>query len=403
MQQDLEQRLISVIKDEKILSDIISRGVTSDEFIIHTEEFSFIQQYFNKYNSIPSMAVIESTYPGFKYLDDVKDIEIKYLCDELFKSSARRKAIAYINTSAELLSLDTYGAIDSLVTKLTNIRKQTTNSKSYADGDALRRYDIAVKNRDNITKGVTNGIKTGIKIFDDNNIGWQPGNLIGIIGRLGVGKSTVAQYLGCTAYKAGKRVLFISPEMSAEEVNLKFDTFMGKMNGYTFLNDKLQIGDIDLRNYKKWLEGISTRKDWLTIDSANGKKFNINNINGYVTEFAPDMVIVDGVPLLDGVGEQSWVKMMDVSYGLKAIAQNNKVVVIATSQANRAVGDEMPRPDQVSFGDAFMQAADFGIFMQQNINKPLSRYITIPKRRTGKAINTPIEITFNINEGIISM
>ena len=403
MQQDLEQRIISGIVDETVFSNILSNGLSSEDFIVHLEEFNFIQKYYTKYNSLPAKAVIESTFPGYTYLDDVKSHEIKYLCDELIKAATKRKAIEYINASADLLMMDTYGAIDSLVTKLTNIRKPAVNSRSFADGDALKRYSQIVNNKEKITKGLSTGIKTGISLFDDKYLGWQPGNLIGIVGRLGVGKSTVAQYLACIAYKSGKRVLFISPEMSSEEVNLKFDTFMGKMNGYSFLNDKLQTGEINLKDYKKWLEEISVRKDWLTLDSANSKKFNINNITGMTQEFSPDLVVVDGVALLEGMGNESWQKMMDISYGLKSIAQNNKIVVIATNQANRDAKDEMPRPDQVSYGDAFMQACDCGIFIQQNINKPLMRYITIPKRRTGRAINTPIEIKFDINQGLISM
>jgi predicted ATP-dependent serine protease len=223
------------------------------------------------------------------------------------------------------------------------------------------------------------------------------------VGRLGVGKSTLAQYLACQTYKTGKRVLFLSPEMSVDEVHLRWDTFMGKMNGYTFLNDKLQTGEVNMKEYKKWLEEVKVRKDWLTLDSANGKKFNVSNIKGFINEFSPDLVVVDGVALLEGIGEQSWLKVMDVSYGLKSLAQNHKIVIMATMQANREVKDDMPRPDQVSFGDAFMQACDCGIFIQQNINKPDIRFITIPKRRNGKAINTAIQIDFDINSGMISV
>jgi replicative DNA helicase len=392
-----------VATDEKVFGNILLHGIGAEEFILHTEEFSFIQTYFNKYNSIPSKAVIESSFPGFTYLSDVKEHEIKYLCDELIKASTKRKAIVLINESSELMTKDPYGAIDSLVNRLSNIRKPVNYSRSYADADAPKRYAKAVENREKAAKGISTGLTTGIGLFDNKYLGWQPGNLIGIVGRLGVGKSTLAQYLACQTYKTGKRVLFLSPEMSVDEVHLRWDTFMGKMNGYTFLNDKLQTGEVNMKEYKKWLEEVKVRKDWLTLDSANGKKFNVSNIKGFINEFSPDLVVVDGVALLEGIGEQSWLKVMDVSYGLKSLAQNHKIVIMATMQANREVKDDMPRPDQVSFGDAFMQACDCGIFIQQNINKPDIRFITIPKRRNGKAINTAIQIDFDINSGMISV
>lgn len=403
MQQDLEQRLISSIINEKILGDILLHGISSEEFLIHTEVFTFIQTYFNRYNSIPARAIIESSFPGFNYLDDVKEHEIKYLCDELIKSSTKRKAIELINESSELLTKDPYGAIDSLVNRLSNIRRPVNYSRSYADADAPKRYAKALENRDKIKKGISTGLKTGISLFDDKYLGWQPGNLIGIVGRLGVGKSTLAEFLACQTYQTGKRVLYLSPEMSVDEVHLRWDTFMGRMNGYTFLNDKLQTGEINLKEYNKWLEEVKNRKDWLTLDSANGKKFSVGNINSLVNEFSPDLTVVDGVALLEGHGEKEWEKVKDISYGLKSIAQNHKIVIMVTAQANRAAGDDMPKTDQVSGGDALLQACDCGIFMAQNINKPNIRFITIPKRRNGQAINTPLEIKFNINEGIISV
>lgn len=403
MQEEIEQRLISVIKDESVFSKIIERGVSSESFIIHEEVFRFYQKYFNKYNSIPSKAVISSTFPGFSFTDDVKEHELKYLCDEIVKSSVKREVISTINKASDLITSDPYGTVDFLVRRLSNIRGTPTPAKNFADADAVKRYKLMLDKREKADKGLTVGIKTGISFFDEKYIGWQPGNLIGIVGRLSSGKSAIAQYLACQAYNAGNRVLFLSPEMSIDEVNERWDTFMARMKGYTFLNDDLKLGTVNLKEYKKWLEEASTRKDWLTLSSSSGKSFNIGNINALVNEFSPALLVVDGVALIDDPSEQGWLKIMNVSYGLKAIAQNHSIVVIATSQANRSAKDEMPRPDQVSFGDAFMQACDFGIFLQQDINKTNIRYATIPKVRTGKPVNRPVTVNFDMNQGIISL
>ena len=403
MQDELEQRLISSIQDEGSFAKIVEKGISSDSFIVHEEVFKFYQKYFCKYNSIPSRAVISSTFPGFSYAEEVKEHEVKYLCDEVIKSSVKREVIRLINRASDLLDNDPYGTIDYLVGRLTNVHKEFSQSKSFTDADALKRYQQIIANREKKEKGVSVGIKTGIGFFDDQYIGWQPGNLIGIVGRLGVGKSIIAQFLACQAYLSGKRILYISPEMSIDEVNMRWDTFFGKMKGHTFLNDALKVGEVNLKEYKEWLEEVSVRKDWMTLDSASGKSFNIGNITAYVNEFSPDLLVVDGVALLEDSAEQSWVKIMNISYGLKTIAQNYKIVVVATSQANRSAKDDMPRPDQVSYGDAFMQSCDYAIFLQQDIMKPNIRYATIPKVRTGKPNNQPITIDFNVNEGIIKL
>lgn len=405
MQNDLEQRLISISnKDEKTFGEILTKGISTEDFVIYTEVFEFVKNYYFKYNSIPAKSVVTSTFPGFSFVEDVDKTEIKFLCDELSKANVKRKAISIINDTEELLMIDTYGAIDSLVTRLSSIKRIDTFSRSFADNDSLKRYKKIIENKERIAKGITVGIKTGISLFDDKYLGWQPGNLIGIVGRLGIGKSWIAEYLGCQAYNSGKRVLYLSPEMSTIEVELRWDTIMGTLNGHTFLNDKLQTGEVDLKEYKKWLEEISTRKDWLTLSSLGGKSFTISNITGLINEFSPDLVVVDGIALLDDVSKETWQKVMNISYGLKSIAQNHNLVIVVTAQANRGVGDEMPKPNQVAFGDSFLQACDFGIMLQQDINRPDIRFITIPKVRTGgKPVNTPIEIKFQVNAGVLEL
>lgn len=404
MQQDLEQRLISLIKDSKSFSDILVLGVDSEAFIVHTEVFNYIKKYYNKYNYIPAKAIIQSTFPGFSFVDDVQDHETKYLCDELVKSKVKREAIFIINNTIDLLSIDTYGAIDSAIHKLSNIKKESPSYLiTFTDADALIRYNKVAENKEKASKGLSVGLKTGISFLDEKYLGWQLGNLIGIVGRLGVGKSWIAEYLACQVYAVGKKVLFLSPELSVDEVNLRWDTIMGKINGYTFLNDELQVGRINLTEYREWLEKVSSRKDWLTLDTSSGKSFTIERISSLVNEFSPDLLVVDGIALIENGGEKSWEKVMSVSYGLKSIAQNNKIVVIATSQVNREAKDEMPRPDQISYGDAFAQAVDDLIVLQQDINEPNIRYATIPKRRTGKAINERLVIQFDVNRGVLSM
>jgi replicative DNA helicase len=403
MQQDLEQRLLSLMVDQKVFDEATSFGIDSASFVMFADVFDYIQKYYYKYNSLPAKAVVSSIFPGFSYLDDVKDHETKYLCDELIKAKVKRDAITIINNASDSLTVDPYGTIDSVIYRLSNIKKGTPDAVHYTDGDAIARYTKVVANRDKTAKGISVGIKTGISFLDDKYLGWQVGSLIGIVGRTGVGKSWIAEYLSCQAYLSGKRVLFLSPELSCDQVNFRWDTIMSRFDGRTFLNDKLLIGQINLKEYNEWLTKMSTRKDWITLDTASGRSFNIGSITALVNKFSPDVLVVDGVALIEAPGEKSWEKVMTVSYGLKAISVNKKLVTIATSQANRETGDEMPKTHQVSYGDAFAQAVDDLIMLQQDRSRPDIRYATIPKRRNGEPINSLITIKFDVNNGLLSM
>lgn len=62
------------------------------------------------------------------------------------------------------------------------------------------------------------GLSTGFNGLDDMTSGFQPGDLVILAGRPGMGKSTLAQNIGERVALRGKRVLFFSQEMSAANV-----------------------------------------------------------------------------------------------------------------------------------------------------------------------------------------
>jgi replicative DNA helicase len=406
MQKDLEERAISLLKDNHSFDEIIRRGVTSECFVLHTELFDFISKYYYKYNSVPSEPIIQTNFSEFDYKKDVKPEELKYLSDELVKSNIQRKAIRIINDASDLITTDPYGTIESVINKLSNVKRNTTDSRSFMDKEALKRYTLVLENKEKTGQGLTVGLKTGISLLDKKYIGWMPGNLIAIIGRMGVGKSWLLAYCACVGYLSGKRVLYISPEMPKDEVNLRCDTIISAQQGKVFLNDKLQDGSVNLKDYKDFLQRLSTREDWMTVESSNGRAFNIQNITHITDEFSPDLVAVDGIGLLEASARDAWQKVQESAYGLKTLSQTRKVVVMVTSQVNRNALDNtngMPQLEDIYMGDATGQAASVVIAMSNDVNKPEVRYITIPKRRNGKAINKPLEIKFSVNEGIISI
>jgi len=403
LQKNLEERSLSIIKDPKTFSDMLQQGVNSDCFIIFTEVFDFINRYYHKYNSIPANSIINSNFPEFSYIQEVKSEEVKFLADELIKGSVQRKAVRIINEAQDLIVDDPYGTIESTINKLASVRRKVVETRSFTDRDSIKRYEYVVQNKERIKKGITVGIKTGINLFDEKYLGWQPGQLIVVAGRLGIGKSWVILYFGCEAYKTGKRVLYLSPEMPLHDVEFRWDTIMGKSRGFEFLNDKLILGDVNLKDYRDYLTDVSRRSDWLTIDSNFGLSFSMTNINNMVDEFCPDLVVIDGISFIEAHSRDIWEKMKIICDELKKLAQNQKVVIIVSAQVSREAGDNMPKMTQIAYSDSILQAADYGVMMSGDVEKPDIRYITIPKIRSGKAVNSRIMIKFDVNRGIIEI
>jgi len=404
MQKDLEARFLSLLLDKpETYNEATKYSISPEQFVTYQEIFNFIQKHHHKYGGVPSLEVVKLNFHEEFFVKDVPQEEVKYLYDELLRTSAARKAIGLINKYQDLIINDTYAAIDGLSAQLAQIKKNAGFYKSLTDKDALRRLALMKSRKEALGKGLTIGIPTGISAFDRNCFGWQPGNFGLIVGRPKVGKSWLLQYMGSIAYKAGKRVLYISPEMNCDEVELRFDTLMGRLEGYTFLNDELTMGKVDLGKYQQWLEKLSKREDWITFDSNNGATFTVPAIAALADEYQPDVLLVDGIILLNGPGGTDWERVKTLAYDLKNLGQSKKIVVLGATQASRDAGEDIPNPTQTAYSDGLIQAADVGIMMAKDTEHPDIRYITIPVIRNHEAINKRLIVKFSVNKGLIEV
>jgi replicative DNA helicase len=278
---------------------------------------------------------------------------------------------------------------------------QDQSHLSYTDKNATVRAEALADRMIKANQELTLGIPTGIPILDSVTGGWLPGQFASIIGRMNEGKSWLLMAFCVEAYKHGAKILFLSPEMTKDETELRFDTLMSRR----FKNTDLTLGKptIDVEEYKDFLTELEERSDWITYDSVpGGKSFTVSNIQALVNLHKPDLLAIDGIPLIgdDLVGSESWQKMLGVCYGLKGIAVNHGVIVLSTSQANRdsAQYKGIPKLENISYGEALAQAADAIVSLR--LVKPTRVKIGMPKNRGGKIIGE-FYLNFDVDNGII--
>jgi hypothetical protein len=221
MQQGYEDRFLSSINNLEDLSDVNLAGITPETLVIRREVLQFIMTYASRHQSFPARDLVELEFSDFKYMDGVKAEERQFLMKELIKSEVRRKVINIMDKSSTTVHKDTYGTIDFLQAQLSKVKRPVSFSKSYTDRDALSRLAKLRERKEKLKKGGILGIKTVLSFFDEKLLGWEPGNLIAIIARLGIGKTTLGTYLACFGYSEGYRVAYLSPEMTTEEEELK--------------------------------------------------------------------------------------------------------------------------------------------------------------------------------------
>jgi replicative DNA helicase len=399
--KDYEDKLLSSIKEPDDLAQMLTLGVTADTFLVRREIFDFILKYKNKYANVPSKQIVEANFQDFQVREDFNKEEVKFYVDELKKFEVKRKARKILERSADLLENDPYGSLDYLLAKLPSLRKTSDYTRNSTDKEAMSRYENYVNKAELSSQGLTVGIRTGFSALDNKLVGWQRGNLITVVAASGKGKSWLSAYLAAFPYTMEDyKVLFLEPEMSIEESELRWDTIVGKLMGYKFSNQGLNVGKgINKAEYKEFLEKVSKNDRWLTLTSDNRRRFTIPSIEAEVDKFSPDIVVLDGFLNLD-IGVKEWTSMEDAAAGLKNIAQNNNLVFIVTTQASRSAKDEMPEIHEVYGGEALRHQSDVMIMMADT-ETPRVRKVIIPKRRNGDPINKPITISFDVDLGNI--
>lgn len=235
--------------------------------------------------------------------------------------------------------------------------------------------------------GELRGLPTGFADLDRMTAGLQKSNLVILAARPGTGKTAfavnIAQY---ATVIAKKRVGIFSLEMSREE-----------------LVDRLLVGQADIDAWKL-KTGRLSQEDFLKISDAMGvlaeSKLFIDDTPGLsiyemrtkarrlMMEQNIDLLIVDYLQLAHGQNRENRVQEVgEISQGLKNIARELKIPVLALAQLSRAVeqrGEKAPQLSDLRESGSIEQDADVVMFLYRK-DDDLRESVTlrIAKHRNG--------------------
>lgn len=208
--------------------------------------------------------------------------------------------------------------------------------------DAYDRIEELHKNR-----GSLRGLKTGFADLDKKTAGLQPGDLIIIGARPAMGKTTFAQNIAYNvATYNNKGVLFFSMEMANAEI---VDRMISDVSGVD--NWKVRTGNVSDEDFSKIGDAMGEMDGVpLYIDDTSG--MTILELRNKARRAAHDhdigLIIVDYLQLIQGSDRYAGNRVQEVteiSRGLKTLARELKIPVIALAQLSRQVtGRDDPRP-----------------------------------------------------------
>lgn len=385
MTKDLEARLLASVPTIGHFQRLEEMGVNETSFQFYSPLYRYIGEIIREHNHLPRLLDLKATFNLPDHIQR-KPEEFAWLLDEFLKLTIVQRVQDIVETVAETYGEDPKELVPALIKELTKLQIADPRIASLTDESALKRLE-QYEEKMSMSGGFMIGCPTGLSYFDnDYRIGWLPGELVGIVGRLYTGKSWILMNFGVIAWIAGKRIVLLSPEMTKEEAEARFDVLVCGMKGiYVDINDFYR-GFKPNEEQKKVLKDISASTNWITLTSDEGHAFRLNQIPRIIRQYNPDILLVDGLELIasDSRGKQAWEQIHELSYGLKNIAQGTGISILVAHQANRQAHDinKAPNLHEIASGDAFGRACDRVITISRAREDKLR--LNVQKFRKGK-------------------
>jgi len=206
------------------------------------------------------------------------------------------------------------------------------------------------------------GLKTGWQLIDKYLGGWNRGDLIICAGRPGMGKSAIAMTWALAAAEQSHKVLFLSLEMSVDQLARRILTHETHIENYKIRSNRLELRHIDqIVNYANANNPVL----WLDDDTSLRADKIISKLKIHKQKNGLDILIVDYIQLMKGTKQNRQEEVAEISRTLKLIAKELDICIIALSQLSRAVEartDHRPLLSDLRESGAIEQDADAILF-----------------------------------------
>ncbi len=277
--------------------------------------------------------------------------------------------------------------LDEAETEIFKVVQQTRKDTYHPTSEMVPEVLESIEQR-SLKRSEITGVPTGFGGFDKMTAGLQPENLIIVAARPGVGKTTWAVNVAVNAAINHKiPVLIFSLEMSRYELMERMLAGEARIDSGLLKRGLIQYSDWKNRIYPA---GSRLAQAPIVVDDTGSptildirakarrfrhdpRFFTKGPDDGAPAERQHGLIVVDylqlargGSPNKDGSRER---EIADISRGLKTLAKDLKVPVIAVSQLNRGLEkreDKRPQLSDLRESGAIEQDADMIVFIHRD-------------------------------------
>ncbi len=366
---DAEKSLLgAILIDEEVLADVAEITKVIDFYDKrHSIIYDGMIRLYERHSPVDLLTLTDElkkhgdldTVGGSSYLSELTNYvptaaHAKSYADIVSQAAVRRRLIKASGEISDLAfneELSVPQLLGQSEAELFNVSDQSlkqdlTSIEEILD-ESFERLDELYKN-----KGSLRGIKTGYRDLDNMTAGLQRSDLIILAARPAMGKTTLVTNLAYNVATIEKKsVLFFSLEMSKEQL---VDRMLADAAGVDSWN--IRTGNLSDDDFAKLSEAMGEMAEApIYIDDTPG--VSVLEMRTKARRAAHEnelgLIIIDYLQLMQGSGSSQAQgnrvqEVSEISRGLKLLARELNVPVIALSQLSRSVESRQPQIPQLA-------------------------------------------------------
>ena len=358
----------------EVIAKLIQRG--------HVADVITLKNYFEQEDSLNEVG-------GHQYLIKLADsasplTNVEYYAQFIYDKYLRRELI---NTGYEIvndamkedLDSDASEQIENAEKKLFELSNQGESQGGFIDFAEALTSSLGQIEQAYQKDGRISGLPSGLDALDEKTGGLNNSDLIIIAGRPAMGKTALATNIAYNVAEfmshdksvdpKSRGVAFFSLEMSADQLASRILSTVTQTPGH-----KMRTGELDNAEFTRIAAAVRELETIpLYIDDTPG--LNINTIRTRARRLKRNkglgLIVIDYIQLIMGTGSKKTEgnrvqELSEISRGLKILAKELNVPVIALSQLNRGVeqrDDKRPVMSDLRESGSIEQDADIVMFV----------------------------------------
>ncbi len=357
---DLEARVISaVLKDKQI--HVLFQANPDSLFRTHKDVWDFVKNYYEQNSTVPTQSLLVEKFRDFEPVGEIgttkhhlEELRTQFLEDHL------RNAL--MTSAKQLNDHQPIEALNSIISKTSDLKRISSDVRDIDATDVEDASAHFIHIKELSEKGI-HGVRTNLAGFDNYLPGGiAPGQFGILLAYPAIGKSWLAIFMAVQAWKAGKKPLIVSLEMTEKEVRNRVYTIMAE--GY-FSHRKLSAGMIDIEGFENWAkQNLKDRPPFYIISNDGLADVSPSVIRGKIDQYSPDVVFVDYIQLMNSNqgNDNEVVKIKNISRELKVLAISSQVPIVAIASATPDDATDMnsvPSLGQVAWSKQLAYDADW--------------------------------------------